>query len=123
MINIMIPGRTSLFGGVTSNQGSVHVYVDGNWLDVCRDSRWDMTDATVACRSLGMKGPVSIDEEIQSTSQTFVTKNVAQRKGFWYLQCRNNDKTLLDCNVLLRWRKQCSDSATLVCIQGNSNIN
>lgn len=119
MYSCFLSGRTSLFGGISPNQGYVKVYEDDAWIDVCNDRWWDMTDASVTCRSLGMKGPTSIDSDFESGEQTTLnSKDVDNRKGLWFLRCRDSDKSLLDCPVLFRWRRQCRNRAKLVCIQG-----
>ena len=41
-----------LTGGITSNQGLVEVYCNGQWGTIC-NSGFDNTDAETLCRQLG----------------------------------------------------------------------
>lgn len=80
---------------------------------------WGMPDATVACRSLGMKGPSSLSEDFKRGTRTmFGSKDPSNNKGMWFLRCSGNEKNLQDCPVLLRWRSRCREVTSLVCIQG-----
>ena len=62
------PHPIRLMGGRTSTEGRVEIYYNGEWGTIC-DRHWDMDDANVACRSLGLPGaaaaPIGVCEIVQ----------------------------------------------------------
>ena len=112
--------RTRLYSGASRNQGYLEVYEDGAWIDVCDDSMWGLPDATVACRSFGMKGPSSPSSGFERGTQTiFGAKHKSNQKGMWYFQCKGNEESLQKCPIAFSWwRNPCREVTSLVCIQG-----
>ncbi len=46
-------GTVQLVGGVDNTEGRVEICINDQWGTVC-DQMWDLTDAVVVCRELGL---------------------------------------------------------------------
>ncbi len=46
-------GTIQLIGGVDNTEGRVEICINDQWGTVC-DQMWDITDAAVVCRQLGL---------------------------------------------------------------------
>ena len=81
-----------LVGGNNEYEGRVEVLHQGEWGTVCDDS-FDMNDARVACRMMGMDGAVSFcsgnsrDHCRSGTGKTWLDD----------LECNGNENSLFDC--------------------------
>ena len=75
-----------LADGLSSSEGRVEVFYDGEWGTVCDDG-WDLTDANVVCESLGLgsaleavsfagfgagNGPILLDDVYCTGSETSI---------------------------------------------------
>ena len=80
-----------LVGGHTSelsSNGTVQVYREGRWTDVCGDSAWDVAGAQVVCARLGFN------------QARVVTWSTARTYSRWMhgVTCVGNESSLLDCS-------------------------
>ena len=80
-----------LVGGHTSElsaNGTVQVYREDRWTDVCGDSAWDVAGARVVCARLGFN------------QARLVTWSTARMYSRWMhgVTCVGNESSLLDCS-------------------------
>ena len=80
-----------LVGGHTSElsaNGTVQVYREDRWTDVCGDSAWDVAGAQVVCARLGFN------------QARLVTWSTARMYSRWMhgVTCVGNESSLLDCS-------------------------
>ena len=47
-------GEVRLADGTHHTNGRVEICIIGTWSSVCSDSDWDVVDAAVVCRQLGL---------------------------------------------------------------------
>ena len=78
-----------LAGGSSSSEGRIEIFHNGRWGTVCDDD-WDLNDANVVCRSLGLKEAISAP-----TLATF-----GRGSGEIWLdevECGGDETSLVDC--------------------------
>ena len=78
----LVGGRTSEL----SSNGTVQVYHEDGWIDVCGDSDWDVADAQVVCARLGFNHA----RVTSSTSRVY-------SRWMYGVTCVGNESSLLDC--------------------------
>lgn len=84
-----VDGDLRLVDGAAANEGRLEMLWQGQWGTVC-DDRWDINDATVACKQLGYTG----------ADAALYTLNVVDGTGPILLddvQCTGTEAKLLDC--------------------------
>lgn len=84
-----IAGDLRIVAGATPDEGRLELFFNDQWGTVC-DDRWDINDATVACRQLGYTG----------ADAALFTFNVVDGTGPILLddvQCTGTESRLLDC--------------------------
>ncbi|XP_021363945.1 soluble scavenger receptor cysteine-rich domain-containing protein SSC5D-like [Mizuhopecten yessoensis] len=82
-------GDIKLVGGRSSSEGTVLVYHMYRWGAIC-DFSWDLRDANVACRQLGLVGAIA------STSRSRFGQG-RRLKWMSYMHCRGNERHLTEC--------------------------
>ena len=95
-----IEGDLRIVDGAAVNEGRLELYFNDQWGTVC-DDRWDINDATVACRQLGYPG----------ADAALYTSNVVSGTGPINLddvQCIGTESRLLDCAYRLPGTHNCS---------------
>ncbi|XP_041458223.1 neurotrypsin-like [Lytechinus variegatus] len=85
-----IEGSLRLVDGLTSNEGRVEIYKNGEWGTICDDS-WDISDAKVVCRQLGYPGA-----ELAFTRSLF--HGGVGRIWMRQVQCSGTEKLLSECS-------------------------
>ena len=101
LLFISITDDIRLVGGHTSelsSNGTVQVYREGRWTDVCGDSTWDVAGAQVVCARLGFK------------QARVVTWSTARTYSRWMhgVTCMGNESSLLDCSHQIRSYTSCT---------------
>lgn len=84
-----IDGALRIVDGANADEGRLELFWQGDWGTVC-DDRWDVNDATVACKQLGYPG----------AEAALFTFNVPDGTGRILLddvQCTGTEANLLDC--------------------------
>ena len=86
-----IRGNLRLQHGATPNEGRVEVFMDGDWQTICDDS-WDIVDADIACRQLGLGYAVAAPT---GNYYPFATA------GIWKVDvnCTGSERKLIDCHA------------------------
>ncbi|XP_063966830.1 uncharacterized protein LOC129277690 isoform X10 [Lytechinus pictus] len=82
-------GTVRLVGGASSNEGRVEVSYNGKWGTVC-DDLWDITDASVVCRSLDFPGAIEAVSQAKFGEGTVPILLDS-------VQCTGRESNILDC--------------------------
>ena len=109
----LLAGTVRLVGGSNNTEGRVEILHSGRWGTVC-DDQWDLHDADVVCRSLGMGGAISAPH------------NAAFGQGngsIWLdeINCRGYENSLTQCSHGGWGRHDCghNEDASVVCYQSS----
>ena len=96
-----------LVGGKAPNQGRVEVYRSGEWGTVC-DGRWDIEDAHVVCRQLGLGDAIGAPKRSAygSVPENFVMS---------YVRCTGSESTIAQCGHSYSSHCGVNDGAGVVC--------
>ncbi|KAJ8027039.1 hypothetical protein HOLleu_32063 [Holothuria leucospilota] len=81
--------ETRLVDGHSNNSGRLEVLINGEWGTVC-DDKWNLKDATVACRQLGFPAAIF----------TYMHAHFGEGFGrIWMsdVQCKGTELSLLEC--------------------------
>ncbi|XP_031557842.1 uncharacterized protein LOC116294384 [Actinia tenebrosa] len=106
--------------GKSASEGYVQVYHAGQWTRVCGNYWWDINDANVACRSMGLvaaKHAMVTYPKITKKGQHILLGNSISKLWLSGLRCTGREKSLLGCRTIasLGWTKFCYNDAGLVC--------
>ena len=112
--------KVRLTGGETANEGRVEVYYQGVWGAVC-NQYWDMNDANVVCRSLGLPAASYV------FSNTYMFGGGRKRSWMTRLRCSGTESSLADCSHAgwgntYSWCSYYYYHAAVVCGQPAGNI-
>ena len=106
------PGTTDirLVGGSVTSEGRVEIMYNDEWGTVCDDD-WDLTDATVVCKSLGFEGAI----EAPSSA------HFGEGAGPIMLddvRCTGTESNILECEHEGLKENNCehSEDASVICI-------
>ena len=85
-----------LTGGLSSNQGYLELYHNGQWGTICPDD-WEETASSVVCRELGFLGHNITLRVIDSYSGIF--GQVQSHLVFASVRCRGDEARISDCEL------------------------
>lgn len=87
-----------LVGGLSTNEGRVEVLYESkeygtSWGTIC-DDHWDLADAKVVCRQLGLP------EAVVATTDSYFGKG-AENSRIWFdgVKCKGNEASLDKCRI------------------------
>ncbi|XP_031566698.1 uncharacterized protein LOC116301732 isoform X2 [Actinia tenebrosa] len=112
--------KSRVTDGKSASEGYVQVYHAGQWTRVCGNYWWDINDANVACRSMGLvaaKHAMVTYPKITKKGQHILLGNSISKLWLSGLRCTGREKSLLGCRTIasLGWTKFCYNDAGLVC--------
>lgn len=81
--------------GVQPNVGSVEIFSDNRWAEVCSDKSWDDTDAGVVCRQLGYTSGRALSNVSKDSADFEIW--ILYKKAYYNFTCYGNETSLLDC--------------------------
>ncbi len=116
-----------LVGGTSNLDGRVEICLNNEWGTVC-DQMWDVTDANVVCRQLGLASTCVLNEYMTLPgAQALSQATFGQGTGRIWLdnvQCTRKEKTLMNCTARTSRKKSCThvDDASVRCLSG-TNVN
>lgn len=139
-------GEVRITGSSSHLEGRVEVCFNNEWGTVC-DQMWDITDAGVVCRQLGLsgngksrrklgpqllsvKGWIAISTEAPISKFTYLgaeTLNFGEGSGRIWLtnvQCSGNERELANCTANSSGLNSClhTQDAGIRCQQGNYKL-
>ena len=106
-------GTIRLVDGPANNEGRVEVYYNGTWGTVCDDG-WDLNDAQVVCKQLGLGKPVTAQHRAfygQGSGQIWLDDVI----------CIGNEWSIVNCSHSGWGTHNCghSEDASVKCSIGN----
>ncbi|XP_021368435.1 deleted in malignant brain tumors 1 protein-like [Mizuhopecten yessoensis] len=78
------------------NVGSVEIFSDHRWAEVCSDQSWDNTDAGVVCRQLGYTSGRALSNVSKDSAEYEIW--ILYKKAYYNFTCLGNETTLMNCN-------------------------
>ena len=93
-----------LVNGTRDGQGMVEVEYAGLWGTICNDS-FDLSDASVVCRSLGYPGAESTHSVAQLEEGVMLSN----------LSCSGKESRLVECPGVVLGVQSCPESAAVTC--------
>ena len=113
LILMLCLGTVRLVDGPANNEGRVEVYYNGTWGTVC-DDYWDLNDAQVVCRQLGL------GKAVTAQHRAFYGEGSGQ---IWLddLICIGNEWSIANCTHLGWGSHNCGhhEDASVKCSTGN----
>ena len=106
-----------LAGGPDSHSGRVELYLEGDWVSVCRED-WGASEAAVVCRQLGFSGVQSSDDGVTEYNRG---KGIIMDK----LDCEGRESNVQDCewgSLFGKFRCGYANHAGITCQTGTSDI-
>ena len=99
--------QVHLADAVSSNEGRVELFLNGSWKKVCNDN-WDLNDATVICRELGLGEALSI--------VSVLSRNVEPKtEQVCALHCSGDEEAVTHCKYEVLENCSRDDVATIRC--------